>query len=466
MIKKQYDEIKNDLQFSEDKKLHFNNYSDFCNYLNIDIKTSSKEKNKQLQRLKSELDFEQIESKQGNKILHTYIINDIIHPIMNLNKTKLDELTQYTILSFLLYQHRGQDNCVISMNHFAKMIGYITAQYSYYYSYRKQLSARSSIPIYNIDEFFDKTNELYHRYINNAINSLENYKFISVNTVWYGCFVDVADMYYEDSYTEFGDIEENLNANFYSNHRQLNKEERNKVIDLEIESFLEVTGMKELPESLQEDYLQSISYLDSKMKNILHKKGLMYKYQKILKEKLIKELNISIVYKAYDIVYNYNRLYNMCKEISERLDLQDINNSIYDHDNNKFIFSVFDNYLSTSNQLTNISTKKLIENTKTRHEKEKQKIDLLNIDEKDKKKYKNLINRETIEFIQLSDNLLNSNPELKEDFLKEKNKEEKKIIEKIMKKETNENLEAVKKVNDNWNKHHKRPDKRIKISIE
>ena len=142
---------------------------------------------------------------------------------------------------------------------------------------------------------------------------------------------------------------------------------------------------------------------------------------------------------------------------------------------NVVLFSVVETFFNSSKQLSLIASQKLLENTKKRHEKEKQKIDELDISDADKKKYKSLINRETVEFKQLIDLLLvpdNNNEyskkylDLKKEFIEEQDSEKRDLLEQQMLKHTNKELKNIKKVNDNWNKHHKRPDKPIKMIID
>lgn len=462
------EKIKNDLINSANNVIEFSTYRDFCNYLKIPFKSSSKYREAQLLDLKLELDFEKIKKSNNS---YKYIIKDVMNPLINFDKNQLNDLTQYVILSYLLYQHSPNKlNCIIPKNRFAKFLGYITASYSYFYTYKNELSIKTNIPYYNINEFLDKTNDIYNRYISNAFDKLQKYKFVNVNTIWYGCECEILnnDLNHEEMKNEYGDVINILKSNIKKNHRPLTQIERDSLNDIELEAFLEVLGMNDLPEIDQQNFINDLKNKDISLEAYLKYYGLDQKYYKLKNIKLLKKFNIAYVYQAYDIVYNVDRIKNLCDMIAERF-------RISDDENSQKVFSVVETFFNSSKQLSLIASQKLLENTKKRHEKEKQKIDELDISDADKKKYKSLINRETVEFKQLIDLLLvpdNNNEyskkylDLKKEFIEEQDSEKRDLLEQQMLKHTNKELKNIKKVNDNWNKHHKRPDKPIKMIID
>ena len=406
--------INQDLNNSKNHQLSFSNYPELCNYLNIPVCGGEQKKN-QLKKLNYYLNLKQLDD-------NSFILSEAIFSLMDYDKNDLKELTEYTILSYILYQHKKDNQkCTVSLSYLAEMLGYITLKYKYFYSHPKELSEKTNIPISNVYEFFEKTNDLYHRYILDSLENLEKYKFLSSSKQYYGIEYVVENKgKLEKTKTVYGDYEEVLIPEITENCRPLSDKEIAHVLQIEEDSFFETIGFyndfNKTTHDPEEIQYQKSSFLDElKQQNIsllsyLFSHRLEKKFFAIRHRKLVEEMNLSSAYKTYDIVYRYDRIYTNFQFIYNRL-MKDVLN-INDLDS-KCILDEKNIFYNASSQIVETSSKKLLENTQKRHQREKNKI--LDSDP-DKLNIQNIIDRETKEFKQMLDLLIYQQKNYDENF--------------------------------------------------
>lgn len=388
------DKIQKDISDSQYKQLVFKNYPDFCKYLNIPV-LKGDSKISQLNKLKKLIHIE----KQNDNSL---IIKNILLPMFDLDKNNLKQLTEYTILSYLLYQHKDErNNCTVSISYLAEMLGYITLKYKYFYTHPKELSSKTDIPISTIYEFFEKTNDLYNRYITESLNILEKYKILSVSHKYFGVEYVISDKLHETiNLTDFGDEEVQFTPEIQQECRELTNDEIQKLLIIERDAFFETINFS--PNEDKEAFLNELKQNKISLMYFLFSHRLEKKYYSIRHKKLVEELNLSTAYKAYDIVYDYNSIFSTFQYTYQNLK----DNGILD--------SVFYN---ASSMIVDSSSTKLLDNTKKRHEREKSKIEDSNKSQSEKDKMKSLIDRETKEFKQVLDLLIYQQKNNQDEFL-------------------------------------------------
>ena len=403
--------INEDLNNSENHQLTFENYPALCDYLNIPVVTGN-QKITQLKKLNTTLDLQKNDD--------SFIIKKAIFPIADYDKSNLKELTEYTILSYILYQHQeGRSHCTVSISYLAEMLGYITLKYKHFYAHPKQLSQQTSIDEKTVYEFFEKTSDLYNRYIVNSLETLEKYNYLFFTKKYYAVENIILDTGKQQKVkTKFGDEEIHFVPNVTKKCRELSDEEISKVLKIEDDAFFETIDYDRKFKNLSPDELKQskIAFLDSlkasnvSMLSYLFSHRLEKKFFSIRSRKLMEQMNISSAYKTYDIVYVYDKIYNGFQFTYQKI-LKEHNINASNILNKKNIF------FNASSELIETSSDKLLDNTKKRHEREKQKIEqdpLIPLSQKEKTKA--LIDRETKEFKQLLDLLIYQQKNMDENF--------------------------------------------------
>ena len=369
--------------------LIFRNYPDFCRYLDIPIEKGDSKK-AQLEKLHFYLDYNKADDS------NEFVIRKAFYPILEYDKNDLKQLTEYTILTYILYYHENFNDdesspkCTVPISYLAEMLGYITLKYKYFKAHPKELANKTDISLSTIYEFYDKTKDLYNRYISNSLTSLEKYKLIATSKSYYGLEYVVSDSYSEKpNYTDFGDEEKIFGPDVFTQCKKLSDEEVKKVLKLEADAFFETIDF-------HEDSTQKILFLNNlKQKGIsilsyLYSVGLEKKYFKIKHQKLVDNLKLAAVFQCYDIVYNYDYILPMfkttCEHLDEKIPLYHASSAIIEN-----------------------STLTLFNNTKKRHDNKKKNFetDLTT---------QALIDRETKEFKQLLDLLIYQQKNSDEDF--------------------------------------------------
>lgn len=425
--------IKNDIQNSETKTLYFQNYPALCEYLNLPVLTSDS-KVSQLKQLSNLLT---IQKKDDN----SFIIENANLPCLDVSNKDLKNLTEFTILAYLLYQHqKNKSNCVVSLSYLAEMLGYITLKYKYFYTHPKELSNKTNISIPVIYEFFEKTNDLYNRYINNSLEQLEKYKTIFVTQEYFGVEYIISDHGHEDtSYTEFGDAEILFSPDVFKKCRKLTDNEKEKLLLIERNAFFETIKLNHLTKEKKTDFLNSLKKNNVSIMYYLFSHKLHKKYYALRHKKLVEELNLAVAYKSYNITYNYDIIYNEFKFLYSDLKQQGVLDSIF---------------YDASSSIVDVSSKKLLDNTKKRHQKEKEQIDLnvdFNNDEKEKMKL--LIDMETKEFKQMLDLLIYQEKNFIQRF--QQVAKDNYSDNETFQKDFEENIENINKKNTNFKKRYK-----------
>lgn len=471
--------ISNDLQNSPAHKLTFVSYPKLCSYLGLRV-LKNNSKIAQLKQLSTILKFEInedksisitdiISSKNVDKPIDMKtFISEVYDTYISTKKNKttskaLKQLTEYTILSFLLYHHDflvktkkpiNHTSCVVSMSYLAEMLGYITLKYKYFYTHPKELSSKTNIALDTVYEFFEKTNDLYNRYILESLNFLEKYKMLAVSQKFYGIEYSVSDIAHEEvDYTSFGDAEVNLLSTVSQKCRPLTDDEISKLLSIERESFFEAIQFfqspNETPEQVEknkQDFLNELKSQNISLMYFLFKHRLDKKYYAIRHKKLIEELHLTAAYKAYDIVYDYDSIFSSFQYTFKDLQKQGIISNFYD----------------ASSMIIDNSSTKLLDNTKKRHEKEKNNCTLdtsvyqnknqsSNLDETiEKERLSKLIDRETKEFKQVLDLLIYQQKNQQSQF---KNvAKDNTISEKEFEEQFDKQLESINKKNTNFKK--------------
>ena len=420
------DKVNEDLK-KANNLLIFKNYPDFCRYLDIPIEKGNSKK-AQLEKLHFYLDYKKADNS------NEFVIKKAFYPILEYDKNDLKQLTEYTILTYILYFHENfnQDEsspkCTVPISYLAEMLGYITLKYKYFKSHPKELANKTDIDLYTIYEFYDKTKDLYTRYISESLNVLEKYKFIATSKSYYGLEYVVSDTYSEKSnYTDFGDEEKVFTPDVFTQCKQLSDEEIKKVLKLEADAFFETIDF-------YEDVTQKTAFLNNlKQKGMsilsyLYSVGLEKKFFKIKHQKLVDNLKLAAVFQCYDIIYNYDYILPMfkttCENLDEKIPLYHASSAIIEN-----------------------STLKLFKNTKLRHQKEKKKFETDELTQL-------LIDRETKEFKQLLDLLIYQQKNYEEDFKDIANKNFVNLS--TFNNQFDKQLLEIQKINQNFKKRNKK----------
>ena len=160
------------------------------------------------------------------------------------------------------------------------------------------------------------------------------------------------------------------------------------------------------------------------------------KYYAVRHKKLIEELHLTVAYKAYDIVYDYDSIFS-----SFQYTFKDLQNQ-----------GIISNFYDASSMIIDNSSTKLLDNTKKRHEKEKNNLNQTSDfdDITEKERLSKLIDRETKEFKQVLDLLIYQQKNQQSQF---KNvAKDNTISEKDFETQFDTQLESINKKNTNFKK--------------
>lgn len=418
------DRINEDLKKSNNF-LIFRNYPDFCRYLDIPIEKGNSKK-AQLEKLNFYLDYKKSDGS------NEFVIKKAFYPILEYDKNDLNQLTEYTILTYILYYHENfnkeddSPKCTVSMSYLAEMLGYITLKYKYFKYHPKELANKTDINLHTIYEFYEKTKDLYKRFILNSLETLEKYKFLASSTCYYGLEYVVSDTCSEQTkYTDFGDEEKVFGPDVFKKCRKLSDVEVKKVLRLEADAFFETIDFQG-DTSQKTAFLNNLKEQGISILSYLYKIGLKKKYEQIKHQKLVDNLHLAAIFPCYDIIYNHDYILPMFETTCQNLDAK---MPLY----------------NASSAIVENSTLRLFKNTQSRHEKRKSKT----VDENTQA----LIDRETKEFKQLLDLLIYQQKNSDEDF---KDVLDNKFIDNsTFNKEFDNQMEKIQKVNQNFKKRNK-----------
>lgn len=330
------DKINEDLKSTSE--LHFQNYSDFCKYLNIEP-VKGQAKSALMERLHNYLDYDKI----GRSEL---VIKKAFYPIMEYDKNKLRELIEYSLITYLFSYYNSHNNSsvfVASKHYLASIVGCITEQYTYYSKHTHELADLTNIPIETIETFFKRTDDTYKYYLDKALDKLSNFTFLNYEKRYYGSVCDKTDISLSLSSfkNDFGDSEDIFTVNNMniSNKRPLTHDERKIYLDLQRITFVEIMtntiSIDERNQILDDMKIDDFSFFKSLY--IHHK---LDDYYKILNQKTFDAFGLIYVSECYDIVFDYNLI---------KLAL---NNLFQDFQNNnqpsKIQSVLFDKYISNN----------------------------------------------------------------------------------------------------------------------
>ena len=424
------EKIKEDIEKSKEKQLTFKNYPQFCEYLKIQKKTG-RNKVLQINNLHTMIEFEKRED-------NSYIIRNVFPPIFSKKSKDLKQITEYTILAYLLTKGKESERCSISVKYLAEMLGYITLKYKYFYDHPKELAQKTNISIETIYEFFDKTHDIYNRYIKESLSILEQYKMLFVSKKYYGIKYSTKENLDKIlKRTEYGD-EEIEYTNINQDYRELSEYEIKQVLRIERETFFEVMEYERTEEE-QKKYLQELKDNHISLLRCLYKKKKTEEYYNKRQQKLIEELNLFSAYQVYDIIYDYELIFSTFQYTYKKLEEKGIIDALY---------------YDATNNIIDTAKNKLMVNTERRHEKKKEEMEKSSKEEKEKEKMTKIIDRSTREFHQIL-NLLIYQQKNQEEKYKEYSKKNY-ISEEQFEEQFNEKMKIIEKRNNNFHERNKK----------
>lgn len=348
-----------DLQKSNNK-LDFKNYSEMCEYLQLPLPSGGKQKQLQLKKLNKYLKYQKNDD-------NSYSIYNAFFPISDYDNKDLKELTKYAILSYILFNHSKNQELVdveqkhsrmsVPIGNLATLIGYVTNKYFYYKKHPNELSYATSIPLKTINEVLDKIGDLYYRYVESSLTSLEKYKFIALEKIYYGTEM-ITDYQQYDKKTEYDDIfEKQCVFTKIQDKRRLTDEEIVVFQKLEKETFFEVMcKSKKFVEKYsnydlsskigQNIFLSWMELSDLSMTGLLFSHHQIKLYYKLLSKKVYKELHLTSAFCSYDIIYNVdnikdafncslNNFFDIKKIVNKNAYLKLLNNTCKRHEREK-----------------------------------------------------------------------------------------------------------------------------------
>ena len=316
------------------------NYKEMCVLLDEEVKKGGNTKKAQIKDWERYFTYH----KEGHKFVIDEIYKVPLPP--NNNITKYIPLIEKLILH-IIFENGADTVLYINKSKLYQMLKMINERYTTMKYHKMQLSKKYDVDSEVIKDFYNTSDDLLERNVEQAIKSLERQSLIKCTEVYSVCEVLTStynELFIEEEIDEYGDKVSNPKIinhnNVKTKHRRATEEETKLIL------------------SLQREQLKKLKCVDMRE---MYRKGLFKEFYKPINDYLLFNHNINFYYISYEFIFNKNHITEAYIE------------------NNTFLLDD-ESYYITSSLLNNNISDKLLDLAENRHIKSKN-IESMNLND-------------------------------------------------------------------------------------
>lgn len=298
----------------------FKNYKELCLALGEKVKTGNGKKS-QLKEIERYIEYE----KEGNKF--------VIKEVYSKPKDKTDKrntsgnIAPYIkdaelLLIDLMLCSNGE--LMLPNSALMQALKFVNHNYSKYYGYNRPLLANGlNIDIEHVNDYYNNVNSSLVSNLKTVINRLEKKKLLIHKEVIMIKVIELAST----NYNEYGNLKLYIDSSIDHNGIERTtykpapiqtKETYREATTDEIRSILRV----------QRETMLQLGFNKDDKYNVLYKEGLTFKFNKIVNERLLKELNILRSFKSHHLIFNNDHLEDERTYLLDDIEKELIHNNV------------------------------------------------------------------------------------------------------------------------------------------
>ncbi|MCL1696282.1 hypothetical protein [Lysinibacillus sp. BPa_S21] len=298
----------------------FKNYPELCTVLGEKVKSGAA-KTSQLKELERYIDYD----KQGRKFIIKEIYQEPKEKNDNrsLNGNTAPYITDAELLLIDLMLC-GDGELLLPNNALMQALKLVNHNYSKYYGYNRPLLANGlNIDLEHVNDYYNNVNSSLVGNLKTIMNRLEKKKLLFHKEVIMIKVVELAST----NYNEYGNLKLYIDSNI--DHNGIERTTY-KPAPLQTKEALREATTDELRNILRihrETMIQLGFNKDDKY-NVLYKEGLTFKFNKIVNDRLLKELNILRSFKSHHLIFNNDHLEDERIDLLDKIEKQLIHNKV------------------------------------------------------------------------------------------------------------------------------------------
>lgn len=275
--------------------MEIKNYKELCALLEIDSCTGGNVKKAQLKEIARYISY----VKQGHKFIVNEVYKIPLPPDNNI--TKYIPIIEKLILHIII-TNAQEGILYINKSKLYEMLKMINNRYTSMKYHKMQISKKYDIDKEIVTDFYNTSDDLLERNVEQALKSLERQSLIKFNTVYSVCEIQAKNIHNKvaiiQDTDEYGDMTSKAEIQSFNKvdrkHRQATEKETGIIL------------------RLQRDMLKR---LDCHTMNDVYSRGLMNEFYKPIKEYLLDNHSIEYYYSSYEMIFNMDHVNEAYQDI-------------------------------------------------------------------------------------------------------------------------------------------------------